>query len=419
MRIYGNCAFSVRLADMQSVRIKAGRESIFLKHNSRVYSGAIIEDTSLEDASIVNVTTADGSFIAWGWWDSRSFTKLHLLSWDEDIIPDDSWLRARIREASSLRKHILSEDTTACRLIHGEADFIPGLAADIYSDEIRIILSNRYALSHLAVIVSSLFECTPASLISVSVDRTHAQLEGMRQTVRHFTRAGEISAPEGKNTCFRESGLWFEIEKGISQKSGFYCDQRNNRNIIEKYAAGKTVLDVCSFTGAFTLHALRAGCASVLAVDSSESVLRHLLYQVHLNENRGSLPAGSREKVSILKRDAFTLLREIEDDRYDMIILDPPKLAPKKSREKEALAGYKDLNLLAMKKIRSGGILATFSCSGALSRQDFTTAVSYAAADLGVDVQVLDFLSAGADHPVRLSLPETEYLKGLVLRVVK
>ena len=250
---------------MQSVRIKAGRESIFLKHNSRVYSGAIIEDTGLEDASIVNVTTADGSFIAWGWWDSRSFTKLHLLSWDEDIIPDDSWLRARIREAASLRKHILSEDTTACRLIHGEADFIPGLAADIYSDEIRIILSNRYALSHLAVIVSSLFECTPASLISVSVDRTHAQLEGMRQTVRHFTRDGEISAPEGKNTCFRESGLWFEIEKGISQKSGFYCDQRNNRNIIEKYAAGKTVLDVCSFTGAFTLHALRAGWLCVSA----------------------------------------------------------------------------------------------------------------------------------------------------------
>ena len=162
-----------------------------------------------------------------------------------------------------------------------------------------------------------------------------------------------------------------------------------------------------------------AGAESVLAVDSSETVLRHLLYQIHLNEDRESLPPSSRDRVVTMKADVFTFLRQLEEGQADMIILDPPKLAPSRSHIKEAMKGYKDINRLAMEKIAAGGIVASFSCSGSVSREDFRMAIAWAAADAHVDIQILEQLSAGADHPVRLSLPETEYLKGFVYRVVK
>lgn len=403
---------------MYEIRIKRKRESIFLKHNSRVYSGAIESCTpGFTEAGLARVISHEGTFVAYGWYDEASWTTLHLLSWDEETVPDDSWLRLAV--LSSVARRASVSNTQAMRLVHGEADFIPGLAADIYLDTLRIIISARYANDKLDVLLPALFEATGARRASVSVDAAYARLEHLGQRRRFFTPGGECSPFDDESVRFSESGIWYEIGGGISQKSGFYCDQRDNRNIVESYAAGRRVLDACSFTGAFSLHCLRGGAASVLAADSSESVLRHLLFQVNLNEDLGVLAQGSRGRITTRRDDVFSLLRSIDEDSFDLIILDPPKLAPKKSVQENALTGYKDLNLLAMRKIAPGGILATFSCSGALTMADFRMAVAYAAADAGVDVQILHQLGAGEDHPVRLSLPETEYLKGLVLRIVK
>ena len=157
----------------------------------------------------------------------------------------------------------------------------------------------------------------------------------------------------------------------------------------------------------------------MLAIDSSESALRHLLYQIHLNENKGVLEKGSRERVEIRSCDVFEEMRRIEKDRFDLMILDPPKLAQTKGKLEQALKAYKDLNRVAMLKIRNGGIIATFSCSGAVTREVFRQTLAWAAADAHVEIQILRALSAGEDHPIRISFPESEYLKGYVIRVIK
>ena len=403
-----------------TVTIKSGRQDILLKHNSQVYSGAIESVTPEWDgAALAQVLDSHGVFIAWGWWDEEAFTKLHLLSWKSAILPDGHWLEAQVKESVRKRERLLDSRTNAVRLIHADADFIPGIVADLYGDEIRIVVSQRYGQAHLETVVKALFGATQAAFITSKVDQSFARLEKLGTKSRFFTRDGEATEGRDCNTAFMEDGLVYEITPGISQKSGFYLDQRENRRIVETYASGCRCLDACSFTGAFTLHLLRGGAKSVLSCDASESVLRHLLYQVNINEERGCIPAGSRGRVTTRKADVFSLLREAGEDEYDLIVLDPPKLAQKKSEKENAMRGYKDLNLHAIRTVRDGGVIASFSCSGAVSREDFLRAVSYAAADAHVDIQILETLSAGCDHPVRASMPQTAYLKGLVYRVVK
>ena len=271
----------------------------------------------------------------------------------------------------------------------------------------------------LAKFRNALQKAVDYKTLTIIPDSFYAPSEGLSRRILSFDRDGNIIENGKGNIRFRESGIYYEIEPGISQKSGFYCDQRDNRNIVEKYANGRTVLDACSFTGAFTLHCLRGQAESVHAVDSSQSALRHLLYQIHLNENEKILPSGSREKVTIEEANVFEYMRSAEENRYDMIILDPPKLASTKSKLENALKAYKDLNRMAMLKIKPDGIIATFSCSGSLTKEAFRMMVSYAASDAGVEIQILEQMSAGCDHPVRISLPESEYLKGLLIRVIK
>ncbi len=408
---------------MYRIRIREGKEKQLEKHHPWVFTGAI-EDTSpsFRQADWAEVYTHSGSFIAKGWYDEKSHIVLHLLTWDREEITDDDFVASLVKKSIMRRKDFFSlEDTNCFRLVHGEADFIPGLAADCYGREIRIILSSRFALHFLPVIVSTLEDVMHPSRIQVTADQFYASSEGISENTRYFIGGKETKESEipKDNTLFMESGIWYEISPGRGQKSGFYCDQRENRKISEKYTSGKTVLDVCPFTGAFTLHALRSGALSVDAVDSSESALRHLLYQIHLNENKGVLPQGSRDRVTTTTADCFNYMRTVEEDKYDVIILDPPKLAQTKSKLENAIKAYKDLNRVAMTKVKSNGIIITFSCSGALTRENFLLLLSWAASDAGCEIQVLETLSAGADHPVRISFPESQYLKGFVLRVIK
>ena len=406
------------------ITIKDGKEKQLLRHHPWVFSGAIKSiEPKFDIASWADVYTEKGTFIAKGWYDEKSHIVLHLLSWDEKEKVGLAFVKRLAREAVMRRRSFFRKGATtnAFRLIHGEADSLPGFAVDVYASTIRIILSSRFASAFLQAVVEELDSLLHPSLIVVSSDPQYTSVEGMSSKTRYFISDEEKKMAEDniEPVTILENGIYYEIPGTKGQKSGFYIDQRDNRLIAEGYAEGRTCLDVCSYTGAFTLHLLKGGAESVKAIDSSESALRHLLYQVHLNEDRNAIPTGSREKVTTTTANAFEWIRESEEGKYGMMILDPPKLAKTKGALDNAMKAYKDLNRVAMLKIAAGGIIATFSCSGAMSRSDFQTMLAWAAADAGVEIQILRTLSAGEDHPVRLSFPESEYLKGFVIRVLK
>ena len=205
----------------------------------------------------------------------------------------------------------------------------------------------------------------------------------------------------------------------MGQKSGFYCDQRENRKLIERYAQGATMLDAFCYTGGFTLHALKAGASHVDMMDASEDALHQALVHIHINQDQQTIPSDSRGKVTTTCCNVFEQMRSLKENYYDLMVLDPPKLAKTKSQAETASRAYKDLNRLAMAKIKNGGIIATFSCSGAIDRETFRMILAWAAMDAGVELQILDTLGAGDDHPIRISFPESEYLKGYIVRIIK
>ncbi|MGN1163628.1 MAG: class I SAM-dependent rRNA methyltransferase, partial [Candidatus Ornithospirochaeta sp.] len=285
---------------MYSIRIGRGKEKQLEKHHPWVFSGAVDKVVpAFKEADWANVYNSEGNFIAKGWYDEKSHIILHLLTWDSEEETDDVFVEKLVRESVMRRRDFFSlSDTTCFRLIHGEADFIPGVAADCYGREVRIIISSRFAQHFLSVIINTLDTLLSPEKIQVTTDPFYSSSEGLGDKVRYFVKGEEVEEKDAdkKNALFLENGIWYEAAPGKGQKSGFYCDQRDNRQSVEKYCKGKRVLDVCSYTGGFTLHALRGGAEEVTSVDSSESALRHLLYQIHLNENKGVLPPLSRNK---------------------------------------------------------------------------------------------------------------------------
>ena len=407
---------------MYRITIKEGKEKLPMKHHPWIFSGAISRiEPRFAAGDWADVFTSDGRFIAHGWYDEKSHIILHLLSWDEDETMSGKFVQKLAETSIARRDGMLDEDgTNALRLIHGEADFLPGVAVDIYAGIARIVISSRFGDHFLQDIVRAVQEEIDPERIEAVVDRSYASAENLKAYRRIFINGEETEKDEGfADHLFLEDHILYSLEQGNVQKSGFYCDQRENRKIAEGYAEGRNVLDLFSYTGGFTLHVLRGGCKSVKAVDSSESALQALMEQVKLNENHGNIPKGSSDRLSAETADCFEYIRSINENEYDMIILDPPKLAKTKSALENALRAYKDLNRVAMMKIRDGGIIFTFSCSGAVSREDFRMMLGWAAKDAGAEVQILNTLSAGPDHPIRLSFPESEYLKGYAIRVLK
>lgn len=409
---------------MYKINIRQDKDKQLKRHHPWVFTGAIEKiEPGFTEGDWAEVLDSQGNFIAYGYYDEKSHIVLHLLSWDENEKPSEDWIRGKIRQAVLRRKNFFSGDsaTNCFRIVHGEADFLPGLAADCYAKLVKIIISSRFAYRFSDIAASELDAMLHPALISVSTDPAYCSAESLGEKSIYYKNGKREKLDEAslENVTVLENGIYYEISAARGQKSGFYCDQRENRTAVEKYAENAVCLDVCSFTGAFTLHLLKAGAKSVKAIDSSESALRHLLYQVHLNENKKTIPAGSRSRVEIEEGDCFELLRKEKDGSYDLIILDPPKLAKTKGQLENAMKAYKDLNRVAMKKIKDNGILISFSCSAALAREDLRTVIAWAAKDADVEAQILETLSAGSDHPVRLSFPESEYLKGFILRIIK
>lgn len=405
------------------IRIKDGKEKNLLKHHPWVFSGAIDEGDSDLSTGVHKVVTSEGRFIAWGVYDRESHIQLRLLSWNEDDCPDDDWWVRTVRESVLRRKSFFtdpSSDTNVFRIIHGEADMLPGIAVDVYGKIIRVIISARIAFDKREVVVKALEDLLHPQMIIINTDSSFCAIEHLHEVMEYY-KEGQRFTPSEKfpEMRIREKGLYYGLVPGAGQKSGFYCDQRENRARIEVYAKDAVVLDGCSYTGGFTLHALKAGAKSVDAFDSSADAIHRLLSNVNMNVELGTIPSNSRERVTATKADIFDTLRTIPKNKYDLMILDPPKLAQTIKALDNAKKAYKDLNRIAMEKIKDGGILVTCSCSGSLTREDFRTVLAWSAKDAGVEVQVLETLGQAQDHPIRLSFPESEYLKVFILRIIK
>jgi len=398
---------------MKRVTIKKGREKPLVSGHPWAFSGAVASVSgSPAPGEIVRVTDAASRFIAWAYYNDHSQIVCRLLDWSESSTIDEGWWRRMLTTSIKRRGGMLNDpDSTACRLSHAESDGLPGLIVDRYGDYIVIQALTAGIERVKPQIVACLQEVLqPAGIIERS-DQKNRKLEGLPPS--HGLLAGTI--PDGPIEIL-EDGLRFLVDLDSGQKTGFYLDQRVNRRRVATYAAGAKVFDGFSYTGGFALHALRAGAASVTCADTSAPAISLLNRNLALNH-----PAESIDNVPLraLCTDVFAQLRAYRDqgELFDLVILDPPKLAPTRASADRAMRSYKDLNLWAMSILRPDGILATFSCSGGVSAERFQEALWWAAIDAHRQVQIIERLAQSPDHPVRLSFPESEYLKGMVCRV--
>ncbi len=356
----------------------------------------------------VRILAQDGRFLALGAYNPESQISARIWDWHEGTQIDAGFFRQRIATAIQMREALLDTQAGgAVRLIHGESDGLPGLIADRYADVVVIQISSAACHRWRGAIMAALHELTSARALYERSDADVLELEGLQH--RSGVVRGTLDPPQVE---ILEYGARFRVDVAHGHKTGFYLDQRDNRHFVGKLAAGRDVLNCFCYTGGFTVHALAHGAKSVTSVDSSADALQ--LAQEHVRMN--GLP---QDRCEWFDADVFQLLRRLRDQgrQFDLIILDPPKFAPTPATAERAARGYKDINLLAFKLLRSGGLLATFSCSGGISADLFRKIVAGAALDAGADAQVLGQLHAAPDHPVSLAFPEGEYLKGLLCRI--
>ena len=388
--------------------LKPGKEESLRRFHPWVFSGAIakVEGGTLEEGDKAQVYSAQGDFLGVGHAQVGSIS-LRVLAF-EPVAIDAGFYRRRIRQALELRHklNLIRPDNDTFRLIHGEGDSLSGLVVDIYGN--TAVMQAHSPGMHLdRELIADALKKECAGLVEKVYDKSENTLPFKAELE---AQDGYLVGKRGEERPVAvENGLKFYPDWEEGQKTGFFIDQRDNRALVERYAAQKRVLNMFCYTGGFSLYALRAGAREVVSVDSSEKA-------VELTRQNVALNFGKRAKHQAVACDAFDYLREHGKD-FDLMILDPPAFAKHRNVLHQALQGYRKLNAIAFKNIAPGGILFTFSCSQAVSRQDFRLAVFSAAAQSGRNVRILHQLSQPADHPVNLYHPEGEYLKGLVLYV--
>lgn len=392
--------------------LKKGREKSLLRRHPWVFSGAI--DSVLgspQSGDLVAVESADRKQLGVGAYSPMSQIRCRMWEFGETEIKSDKALthliRARIQNAITARLADPNLHTSkSLRAIHAESDLIPGLIVDSYQD-IAVVQFLSCGVERMRQeIIEILREELSVNSIFERSDADVRELEGLEP--RDGVLIGE---PPLEPAIIIENGITFNLDILGGHKTGFYLDQRENREKLRMYAEDAVVLDCFSYTGGFTLNALSGAAKHVTAVDTSEEALKLLTENVIEN-------GFDTEKVTCINEDVFVQLRKFRDQgaSFDLIILDPPKFAPTRKQVKRAARGYKDINLLAMKLLRPGGVLFTFSCSGGVDRDLFQKIVAGAAEDPAIDIQIVEHLSQASDHPVLLSFPEGAYLKGLVCR---
>ena len=393
---------------MHKVYLKPGKEESLKRFHPWVFSGAIARiDGKPEEGEIIEVYTSKKDFIARGHFQIGSIA-VRVLTFREDETIDNSFWRRKLATAREMRRSIGligRTDNNTYRLVHGEGDNLPGLVIDIYAR--TAVMQAHSAGMHMErmQIAEALTE-----VMQGEVDNIYYKSETtLPYKADLFPENGFLKGGSTDNVA-TEYGLNFHIDWLKGQKTGFFVDQRENRALLEKYAHGRTVLNMFCYTGGFSVYAMRGGALSVHSVDSSAKAIELTNKNIGLN-----FPDDPRHKA--FAEDAFKFLEQMDDNAYDLIVLDPPAFAKHRDALRNALMGYRKLNARAFGKIKPGGILFTFSCSQAVSKEQFRTAVFTAAAMSGRSVRILHQLTQPADHPVNIYHPEGEYLKGLVLYV--
>ena len=393
---------------MKQLILKPGREKSLLRRHPWIFSGALARvQGDPEAGDTVSVRAGGGEFLAWAAYSPASQIRARVWSWHEAERIDADLLRARLRQALAARERLLrADDSDAVRIVHGESDGLPGVIADRYGDVVVLQLLSAGAERWRGELADAVRELTGCACVYERSDADVRELEGLpaRSGVLH-------GALPGAGVQLREHGLAYGVDVAAGHKTGFYLDQRDNRKRVGELSQGREVLNCFCYTGGFSLNALAGGAASVLSVDSSAGALA----QARDNFARNHLDAA---RAQWLEADVFKQLRVLRDQgrSFDLIVLDPPKFAPTAAFAEKAARGYKDINLLAFKLLRPDGLLASFSCSGGVSADLFQKILAGAALDAGVDASIVGHFAAAADHPVLLSFPEGDYLKGLLLR---
>ena len=392
---------------MNTIRLRRGKEESLLRFHPWVFSGAIASPVdNLEEGEVVVVESHDGTPLGSGHYQIGTIA-VRMLSTDRETRIDGDFYKDRLGKALEMRKALglMRSDNNAFRLVHGEGDFLPGLVVDIYGDN-AVVQAHSVGMHYAReLIADALCELPGAGIKNVYYkSETTLPYKAELDPVNEYIRGANTG-----NVAI-ENGLKFHVDWLKGQKTGFFVDQRDNRSLLEKYAKGQKVLNMFCYTGGFSVYALRGGAESVVSVDSSAKVIA--LTDANVTLNYGECDRHKSHAV-----DAFKFLGEMEYGAYDLIVLDPPAFAKHRGAIKNALRGYQKLNAAAIEKIAPGGILFTFSCSQAISREQFRLAVFSAAAQTGRKVRILHQLTQPADHPVNIYHPEGEYLKGLILYI--
>lgn len=390
------------------LRLKRGKEESLDRFHPWVFSGALADGTipeSLEEGDVVAVQTSDGRAIGVGHFQIGSIAVRILDFGLTDISAD--FYRSRLEQALALRKslQLARPDNDAYRLVHGEGDFLPGLVVDVYGPT-AVLQAHSPGMHYARQTIAEQI----ASLPGLGVRNVYYKSETTLPYKAHLDPQNTYLVGEFETSVASENSLKFNIDWLRGQKTGFFLDQRDNRSLLRHYSRGRRVLNMFCYTGGFSVYALSGGAVAVDSVDSSEKAIT--LTDANVVLNFGECP-----RHRSFARDAFKFLDDMAADAYDLIVLDPPAFAKHRSALRNALRGYQKLNAKAFEKIAPGGILFTFSCSQAVSREQFRLAVFSAAAQSRRRVRILHQLTQPADHPVNIYHPEGEYLKGLVLYV--
>ncbi len=387
--------------------MKPGKEESLKRFHPWMFSGAIARmDGEPEEGEVVEIYTAQKEFIAKGHFQIGSIAVRVLTFRQDEAIDRDFWKR-RLAAARDMRRSIgiaRRADNDTYRLVHGEGDSLPGLVVDVYGR--TAVMQAHSAGMHVdrMTIAEALAEVMEGEIDNIYYkSETTLPFKADLYPENGFLKGGSA------DNIATEYGLNFHIDWLKGQKTGFFIDQRENRVLLERYAGGRSVLNMFCYTGGFSVYAMRGGASLVHSVDSSARAIELTNRNIALN-----FPDDPRHAA--YAEDAFKYLERM-GDRYDLIVLDPPAFAKHRDALRNALQGYRKLNVKAFEKIRPGGILFTFSCSQAVSKENFRTAVFTAAALSGRRVRILHQLTQAADHPVNIYHPEGEYLKGLVLYV--
>ena len=392
---------------MSTLILKRGREKSLKRRHPWLFSGAVEKVSGKPGAGdTVEIRDASGKPMGRAAYSPKSQMRARMWTFDANEEVDAAFFRRRIERALALREALPARrHTNALRLVHGESDGLPGLIVDRYADVLVAQFLAAGVERWRDPILDALSELTAAEAIFERSDAEVRKFEALP------ARVGFARGNRNASRCpIVEYGLNFRVDVEQGQKTGFFLDQRENRQRVRELAAGREVLDGFCYTGGFSIAALAGGARRITAIESSAPALEVA------RENLAANPFDAAQ-VQFVHGDVFAQLRTLRDRaaQFQMVILDPPKFAPSAAQVKNAARAYKDINLLALKLLAPGGLLATFSCSGGVSAELFQSIVAGAALDAGADAKIVERFGAAADHPVALEFPEGEYLKGLLV----